>query len=73
MQEEKIPRHLIVIALVLVVGALPPILDATIVNIAVDEIGTRAVCDRNCLSESGTSPHQRRPRLPRLGAGQLDN
>ena len=36
MQEEKIPRHLIIIALVLVVGALPPMLDATIVNIAVD-------------------------------------
>jgi len=39
MQEEKIPRHLIIIALVLVVGALPPMLDATIVNIAVNDLG----------------------------------
>ncbi len=39
MQEEKIPRHIIIIALVLVVGALPPMLDATIVNIAVNYLG----------------------------------
>ncbi|MDT8718807.1 DHA2 family efflux MFS transporter permease subunit [Clostridium sp. 19966] len=38
MDTEKIPKNIIVISLILVLGALPPMLDATIINIAVDDL-----------------------------------
>ena len=38
MKEEKIPTRVIVIALVCVLGALPPMLDSTIVNIAINNL-----------------------------------
>ncbi len=37
-QEKAIPRHIIVLALILVLGAIPPMLDTTIVNIAVNDL-----------------------------------
>ncbi len=37
-QKEKLPKGVIGIALILVLGALPPMLDATIVNIAVNDL-----------------------------------
>ncbi len=37
-QEKAIPGHIIVIALIMVLGAIPPMLDTTIVNIAVNNL-----------------------------------
>ncbi|MDF2986167.1 MAG: transporter [Eubacterium sp.] len=38
MKKEKLPKGIIGISLILVLGALPPMLDATIVNIAVNDL-----------------------------------
>ncbi len=38
MKNEKLPKGIISISLILVLGALPPMLDATIVNIAVNDL-----------------------------------
>lgn len=38
MEKEKLPKGIIGISLILVLGALPPMLDATIVNIAVNDL-----------------------------------
>ncbi|GHO46054.1 MDR family MFS transporter [Ktedonospora formicarum] len=38
MSEEKISKDIIIIALVAVLGALPPMLDATIINIAINDL-----------------------------------
>lgn len=38
MEKEKLPREIISITWILVLGAIPPMLDTTIVNIAVNDI-----------------------------------